>query len=197
MKNINNIISKESILIFDLDGTLIETDEANLYAYKEAIKQVKKFELLSYCSTNMRFTSEELIQVFPMLDTKEHNEIINIKNSVYIKYLNKTSINMELFTIIHKFSKTNTIILATKANQKRADLILKYHNLEDFFDYKFYNQSYKGNSNKFEYILKCLKIDPKQSIIFENDKVEIESAKLVDIPEDNIIYINKGEQNYE
>jgi len=44
-----NLIKKLAIdktyLIFDLDGTLIDTDEANFLSYQEAVKNIKNIDL--------------------------------------------------------------------------------------------------------------------------------------------------------
>lgn len=194
----DKIVVGKDILIFDLDGTLVNTDEANFFAYKEAVEEIKKIDLSSLYSKNERFTKSNLKKLMPTLSTQEYNDIIKIKNNVYTKYLKSTSINTHIFEILNKFSKTNKIILATNSDRKRADLVLKYHKLDNIFDCKFYKNDYIGENNKFKYILNLLKIDPNITIVFENDSSEVEMAKIAGIPNENIFNLKfKGEDNIE
>ncbi len=194
IETLNDKVVNENILIFDLDGTIVNTDKANFLAYQEAVKEIKKIDLSSLYSKNERFTRNKLKEFLPMLNTQEYDEIIKIKNAVYAKHLQVTSINIAILKILNKFSKTNNIILATNSHKERANLVLKYHHLDDIFDYKFYKNDYNEENNKFKYILDYLKIDPNLTIVFENENSEINQAKLVGIPEKNIINLySEGE----
>jgi len=184
---LNDTIVNNNILIFDLDGTIVNTDKANFLAYKEAVREIEKKDLSSLYSKNERFTRNKLKEILPMLNTQEYNEIVKIKNAVYHKYLQKSSINTSILKIINNFSKTNKIILATNSHKERADLVLKHNNLVDIFDYKFYKNDYNKENNKFKYILEYLKINPNLTIVFENESSEIKLAKLAGIPDKNIL----------
>ena len=182
----DKIVTK-NILIFDLDGTIVNTDKANFLAYKEAVKKIEKKDLSSLYLKNERFTRNKLKEILPTLNDSKYNEIIKIKNAVYGKYLQETSINTLALKIAYNFSKTNKIILATNSHVERAELVLKHHHLDDIFDFKFYKNDYNEENNKFKYILNYLKIDPNPIIVFENANSEIKKAKLAGIPEKNII----------
>jgi len=58
-------------LIFDLDGTLIDTDKANFLSYQEAIKNVKNIDLKSIYQDSKRFTREKLKLIIPNLTVQE------------------------------------------------------------------------------------------------------------------------------
>ncbi|MBD3842857.1 MAG: HAD hydrolase-like protein [Campylobacterales bacterium] len=173
---LNDKIVNNNILIFDLDGTIVNTDRANFLAYQEAVKEIKKIDLSSLYSKNERFTRNKLKEILPMLNTQEWNEIIKMKNTIYGNYLQETSIDTLALNIINNFTKTNKIILATNSHKERADLVLKYHHLDDIFDFKFYKNDYKD----------YLKIDPKLTIVFENENFEVQQAELAEIPDKNI-----------
>ena len=66
-------------------------------------------------------------------------------------------------------------------------MILKYYNLTDSFDDKFYKNDYNKENNKFKYVIDYLKVDPSLAIVFENENSEIRQAKLAGIPSKNII----------
>jgi len=191
IKEIQKNIKDESILFFDLDGTLIDTDEANFLSYREAVQKVKNIDLKLLYQSNYRFTQENLYQLIPLLTLQEYKDIVTTKKDLYWKYLNKTTISINVLEVIEKFSKTHKIILVTNSSKDRANQILQYHNLIDIFDYKFFKENYNNKlESKFKYVLETLNINPKQVFIFENDKKEIEQALVLNIPLYNIVNIN-------
>ena len=56
----NKIIANREYIIVDLDGTLIDTDEANFFSYRDAVKKVKNLDVSSLCEDTERFTREKL-----------------------------------------------------------------------------------------------------------------------------------------
>lgn len=182
-------INNTSILIFDLDGTLVHSDNANFLAYKEAIWQIFKLDLNSLYNSSERFTRNTFKEIFPELSRTEYEKIIELKNKLYAKYLYKTTLNESVVEILKKYSKTNKTILFTNSHKERAIKILKHHELMDFFDYRFYKEDKGENINKFHYVLTYLKISPKSVIIFENEEIEVDMAMLSGIPSENIINI--------
>ena len=181
---INKVINKH-LLIFDLDGTLVHTDEVNLLAYKDAIQKITNLALLH--ENNERFTREKLYSIIPNLQSQEYEKIIEMKNSVYEKYLYKSKVNNFILKIIDKFSQTNKLVLATNSHKDRANMILRHHGLINLFDNIFYKEDYKKQRNKFEHVFSYLGItDPSLVLIFEDDVNEILKAKLLGIPANNI-----------
>lgn len=197
-KNLNamNKINKNSILIFDLDGTLIDTDKANLLSYREAIKKVKNLDLLWH--DKERFTRENLYSLIPNLKDKEFVKIIEIKTNVFHKYLQYTNLNTSIFEIMKFFSRTNQIILATNSHKVKANLLLRHYDLFNLFDKRYYREDYTYiKNNKYKYIINNLNVAPHNVVIFEDDNYEIEKAILLKIPSNNIMYpTTKGEKNY-
>jgi len=193
------IITDKTYLIFDLDGTIIDTDKANFLSYQEAVKKVKNMELKSLYKGNERFTREKLNLIIPNLTIKEYEKIIKIKTDAFDKYLKNTKSNNAILEIIKQFSQTNKIILATNSHAIKANLLLKYYNLFNIFDKKYYQESYlKSKDNKYQYILNDLNVTPSNVIIFEDNHNEIDKAINLGIPSENIINpIIKGDKNYE
>ncbi|TXH70786.1 MAG: hypothetical protein E6Q83_04510 [Thiothrix sp.] len=190
---LKNKISSENLLIFDLDGTLINTDEVNFFSYKEAIQIVKNLDLTCLYSKDGRFTRENLYSVIDNLSNQEYKKIIEIKNEIYYKYLDRSALNSYILNIKIKFSQKNKTALATNSHKDRANLVLDYYKIKKFFNYRFYKDDYT-NTNKFLHVINNLSLDPNLAIVFENDNNEIKKAILSGIPDKNIIKIqNQGE----
>ena len=185
---IENKISKETILLFDLDGTLIETNYANFLAYNKAIYE--EIERNIIYNPNERFTREKLKIKFPSLTVEQVKNIIAKKELFFEEFLPKTKLNKFSFYFVEKYGNTNKNFLVTNSRKNRALSILRYYNLENKFEEIFFRQ--KNNSrrvNKFKNVISKLNIDPKMFLIFENEQAEILDAIDAGISQKNIIII--------
>lgn len=181
---------KNYLIIFDLDGTLLSTDEVNYFSYKEAIRLVKNISLDLIFEKNCRITGDKLYSIINGLTVQEYEKIINIKNNVYRKYLHKSKVNDCILNIAEFFCSENQVVLATNGRKNRIKMILKYHDLEKFFSFNFYKEDY-GSNNKFMHVLKFLNASPDYVIVIENDEVEVSKAIFSGIPAENIFNISK------
>ena len=183
---INKVINKH-LLIFDLDGTLVNTDEVNLLAYKDAIQKITNLDLALLYEDDKRFTRGKLYSIIPNLQSQEYEKIIEMKNSAYKKYLHESKVNKFFLKIIDEFSQTNKIVLATNSHKDRANMILRYHGLINLFDNIFYKEDYKKQRSKFEHVFSRLGVtDPSLVLVFEDDANEILKAKLLGVLDNNI-----------
>lgn len=184
------LFSEKNVLIFDLEGTLIDTDRSNFLAYQEAFYTVKKVDLASLHKDNARFTRETLKSVAPDLTLEEYEEIVHLKNSLYHKYLEKTEVITSTLEIIKRYAQTNTIVLATRSHKQKADELLTYHRLSELFDYRFYREDYDSKEiSKFKYAVDFLKIDLRFVVVFDNEQAEIDQARNAGISAEHIVYL--------
>ena len=58
-------ISADTVLFFDMDGTLVHSNLANFQSYKKAIKTVTQLEIDLKDIPNQRFNRSVLISVCP------------------------------------------------------------------------------------------------------------------------------------
>lgn len=185
-------ISDSHLLVFDLDGTVVNTDMVNHLAYKEAIQQILGLDLPIAHSKNERFTREKLFSVIDNLTDLQYSNIIETKNGLYQKYLPMSKVNAYIISVIQKHTNTNKIILATNSRKNRAEMVLQYHRLENIFDYMFFKEDY-NQKNKFLHILNYFGASANSMLVFENDNDEIRKAIESGIPDKNITKVNDGE----
>ncbi|MBU0941999.1 MAG: HAD hydrolase-like protein [Bacteroidetes bacterium] len=187
--DINLKINSDTILLFDMDGTLIDTDFANFLSYQEAVQSViQNITEIQYVP-NERFNRATLNKVIPNLTEEKLEAIIKEKELNYNKYLTQTKMNKSVSDILIQYSKTNRTVLVTNCREDRAVLTLEYHKLIDKFSHLFFKQitSKDNRVNKYKNALNILSLSAQNIIAFENEKTEIDDAKLAGIPIDNII----------
>lgn len=185
-------LTDEYTLLIDLDGTLIDTDDANFVSYQESVHKIKNININNI--NNERFTRNKLKETIPTLSLLEFNKIIELKDNLFSKNLHLTNLNISLLNLIKKYKKRNKIVLATNSHKERAISLLKYYNIFNLFDYIFFKEDFEkiNECNKIKYVLKYLRISPETLIIFENDRCVINDALSLGVPNNNICYYYKG-----
>jgi beta-phosphoglucomutase len=190
VENFDLNVTVDTVLLFDMDGTLIDTDLANFLAYKNAIRDVILGREVEY-DPNERFNREALKTIFPNLTYVEYEGIIKKKEENYKALLSHTKLNSLLADTLTRYSKTNRTVLVTNSLEDRALLTLNYHNVTDKFHDLVYRQSdrMEVRTNKYHYAITNLKLSGRSILVFENDSDEIEDAIAAGISVENILSI--------
>lgn len=184
-------ITANSILFFDMDGTLIDTDLANFLAYKRAINLVTKLDDNLTFNPDIRFCRSNLKNAIPNMTENEYEKIIQEKEKCYNDFLHETKLNTEIAGILFKYSKTNKTVLVTNCRKDRAMTTLKHFGLDNKFNNIFCREFSDNNIkvNKFQNAILKLGVLPNFVIIFENEESEIADAKKAGISIINPTYL--------
>jgi beta-phosphoglucomutase-like phosphatase (HAD superfamily) len=190
---IENKITKDTILFFDMDGTLVDTNFAIFRSYEKALQSVTKNNIDLIYNPEQRFNRIELKRAISNLSIFEYEMIIEEKDRYYNDFLSKTKLIKDTFDILFKYSKTNKTVLVTNCRENRVLETLKYHRITDKFSNLFCRQHSENRTriNKYSNAIAKLNILPQSVIVFENEKIEIDDAINAGIPSHNIIeFIN-------
>lgn len=187
----DTIINSDTVLFFDMDGTLINTDYANFLSYKKAIHSVTNNGLeLSY-NPKVRFNRSFLKIALPNLNHTDYEKITQKKEEYYIDFLSETKLNDVIAGILFKYSKTNKTVLVSNCRKDRAITTLNHFGLTDKFSNIFFREFEDNDKkiNKFQNAILRLGVPPNLIIAFENEESEIADAKKAGISIINPIYL--------
>src|SRR5690606_14668217 len=113
-------ITTDTVLFFDMDGTLIDTDLANFLSYKKAIVSITKLDNNLAYNPDKRFNRSNLKNAVPNLTETEYERIIQKKEEYYNDFLHETKLKTKIADILFKYSKTNKTVLVTNCRKDRA-----------------------------------------------------------------------------
>lgn len=186
-KNLDCYVKPESVFIFDMDGTLVNSDIANFNAYSEALSPTIN---LAQRYIAGRITRASLSELGVSRNMQE--SVISQKREIYNKYL-KDTIKMPLACkILEIVSKTNMTILATQSEKQRAIDTLHYHNLLANFTHSVFREDLQEEQqNKYAHVVQKYNLNPQDVFVFEDNEIEIANALTAGIPQKNIISLLK------
>jgi beta-phosphoglucomutase-like phosphatase (HAD superfamily) len=189
LQNIENNITKDTVLFFDMDGTLVDTNYANFLSYQKAINIILPSEITLIYNPEQRVNRTSLKKIIPNVSEIDYNRIIKMKENCYQDFLSETKLIIPIIDILFKYSKTNNTVLVTNCRENRVTATLTYHGLNDKFSHICCRQlsDYGNHSNKYSDAIDCLNILPQNILVFENEKMEINNVINAGIPSDNIV----------
>lgn len=168
------------LAIFDMDGTLYNTNEINYFAYMEALSKYDvSIDYKYYCENCNGRHYKVFVPPLVDNDADKIEDIHNMKKNNYSKYLNKVKVNEHLFNIIESLKKEYKIALVTTASKKNTLEILDFTNKTELFDLILTSEDIKNQKPDPEGFLLAMNkfgAKPEECMIFEDSGVGIEAA---------------------
>ena len=176
-------MKKERIAIFDLDGTIVNTDNANSAAYRVALS---KAGIRNVTGVYGRMTANVIGMVVNGISQTGMDDIVRMKVEAYCKELWRCCLGSaaEAFhCVIVRRNMFDKIVLLTDSAERRAMETLRYYGLEHYFDEIVCNG---GHGNKYENYFKVFDSDPAACVVWENEEGQIMSAIATGVKMENI-----------
>lgn len=128
---------------FDLDGTLVDTHEANYQAYAQAIKDISgtaaATELIDYIKRG-ESSKEFLPKVVENIDENTIQMINAAKKHHYKQHVQLSKLNEYLAVFLEQMSEHYVTALITTAKRENALAVVKQHDIEKYFDIMIFGE---------------------------------------------------------
>lgn len=175
------------LVIFDMDGVLVDACEWHRVALNEALKETCNYEISiedHYNIFNGIPTKIKLKKLSEMGIVKEElfEKIENLKQEKTVEIINKLALKREEKIDLMKYLKSKKVKIACYTNSIRmtAELMLEKTGVLDYLDLLVTNQDVvnpKPNPEGYIFALHELKIAKDQAIIIEDSPKGLEAAK--------------------
>lgn len=172
---------------FDLDGTLVNTHEANFRAYKQAVHEVTGHQLSDDLMERIKAgesSKEFLPSLLPNI-SDEHVDAINTrKKEVYPSHLHASELNVFLSTFLQQMSEDYVTALVTTAKKDNAEAVLAAHNIDTYFDFKIFGHDVaemKPSPEAYNLALEKSGLTADEVIAFEDSQKGINAATAAGI----------------
>lgn len=180
---LNNYIKNTHLFLFDLDGTMVLTDDIYFDVWFEILKKFNIFLTKDIFKNYIQGNSDNIVlrSLLPNNYDLLLENISKIKDELFLKNINK----IKIIDGIDDFIKTlklngHKIAIVTNCNRNVAENILKYINLFNFIDIIVIgNECDKSKPYPDPYLkaLKYFNSTSDKAIIFEDSKTGIQSGK--------------------
>ncbi|RAJ93958.1 beta-phosphoglucomutase-like phosphatase (HAD superfamily) [Aliidiomarina maris] len=180
---------RADVIVFDLDGTLVDSDYANYLAYKDAVMSVLSTQIEIDFTLGTRITRDLLEELIPAITHKQLDEIALLKERLYHKFLSETETSPRLIEMVARV-QDKEVVLATNSRRCRAEMLLNHHGLIEKFTRKIYRDA-ESQRDKYVQLMAELPKGSMSILVFENDKKAIESAVACGIGIDQIIDVSR------
>ncbi|MBR1730111.1 MAG: HAD family phosphatase [Selenomonadaceae bacterium] len=174
-------IKRKKLALFDLDGTLFNTNEVNYLAYKEALENFGfSFEHDYWYANCIGRHYKDFLADIDITDEETLKSIHRLKKQAYKKYLNYAKENNHLFEIIELIKPNYYVVLVTTASKKNVEDILKEFDKLNTFDKIFTQEDVTKMKPDPEGYLKAMQyfdIEAEDTIIFEDSEAGLSAAK--------------------
>ena len=157
--------------VFDLDNTLIMTDELTNISYNYALAQLGLQPI-----TSIRITRNIVFANYPSLTDFQRDKIIALKQSYFMDNINLTSLNINLITLLRS-KEVAHCILWTSADKERVLALLRYYHLEKHFaNIVFSKKRMLGDDIKI--ICDVFNCNSASLLFFEDDAKIVKELKV-------------------
>ena len=176
-------IKPGKILLFDLDGTLLDTNLANNEAYKYALWKVTGKNEYPSLSNLHRITRKD-IAALEGITQQMLEEIIRYKQNSFRWKLEYTYPTI-VYEILKQYYINTPCYIVTSADKERVQQLIHYWHLNQYVK----DCIFANSTNKYKEITSILNVDVSDITLFEDDESAIANAISNGIKETNIIRV--------
>jgi HAD superfamily hydrolase (TIGR01549 family) len=167
---------------FDLDGTLVDSQDTILESTKAALDQLKiSYKIDEDIFTNM--IGMHFVDIFEKLeiDVSDFEKFITIYKSLYFDFMDSSYPYPGVREILKYLNKHQIkVSLLTTKVQDQAEKIIDHFNLRSYFNYLMGRRdglAHKPSPESLLHICKELKIGPMETLMVGDTELDIQCGK--------------------
>jgi HAD superfamily hydrolase (TIGR01509 family) len=189
-------VHKIRALLFDLDGTLVDSSLANHVAYSRALHEV-----------GARIEPEDVARAaegrhwrdfLPVLLREAGVEcdpavVARRKGQLYREMAGELRVNFALISLAESVRPDVRTAVVTTASGENVRAILRHFELEDAFDLVITGDEvvrHKPDPEAYRLALARLQLDPRECLAFEDSAVGLASAKAAGVPVVHVTFVS-------
>ena len=173
-------------LLFDLDGTLVDTREANYLAYRDAFAESGHELTVDVFATTWGRDSRDFIpDRLPGIGQGGVDTIRAAKSRLYADQLHRTTVNESLIAFLRLMSPTHRTALVSTAKSGNGRQILDVHGLTPLFDVVVWGDDVEKSKPDPEGYLRALELlgaDAADALAFEDSETGRLAALAAGLP---------------
>ncbi|MBI3753218.1 MAG: HAD-IA family hydrolase [Deltaproteobacteria bacterium] len=193
---------KADLIIFDLDGTLIDSSEDIAWAVNKMLGDMG-LEKLSYQAVKDRIGWGVKMLLQKILPVEKHDLLEEARN-IFMGYysshlLVKTKLYPEVMEVLKRF-KNKKLAVATNKPLNLTEKILDGFNISDYFKKVVGGdgvQNKKPSPEAIEAILRELKVLPGEAVFIGDSRIDVEAGKNAGVIAIGAAYGFRGRQELE
>jgi len=167
-------------LLFDLDGTLVDTREANFLAYRDAFAESgRDLSAEQFEGTWGRDSRDFIPDLLPGVTQSEVDAIRSAKSRIYAEHLHRTTPNTALIDFLRLVAPTHRTALVSTAKSGNGEQILRAHGIRELFDVVVWGDQVarsKPDPEGYLMALEQLDVDASASLAFEDSETGRQAA---------------------
>lgn len=170
-------------LVFDLDGTLANTERLHYRAWRQAlagngVENISFETYLMFAGTSSERVAGDYILTHSI--DKSISELVLEKQKLYMELIPKIMLCNGAHQAIERFKGKKTLAVASSSHKKEVHAILKAHGLFDSFSHIVCGDMVARQKPDPEiYLTTCrqMNIPPEQAVAFEDSTHGLQAAK--------------------
>jgi len=169
-------------LIFDFDGTIVDSMPAHCLSWKEAISSYGApfSERFFYDTAGASFV--EVVERYnrQMGTDLPPDEVVKVKNRCYAAYLSKTRTIPQVMRVIERYFGVLPMAVATGNTKSLTEPLMDQLHLSHYFTTVIYGEDVVNSKPDPECFLKAARaigVAPEKCEVFEDGDMGIEAAK--------------------
>ena len=183
--------------LVDLDGTLIDSHEANFLSYKQALDEFKmSYDAQVLTRVVGRLAWQPMLNIILPDCPHIHLEVVKRKRTIYSSMISQISVNDALVDVLRILRPSTAIGIVTSASRSSVESILNEKHLHGLFDVIITSEDVmkqKPDPEPYHCAAKLLGVNACECLVFEDSEVGIQAARSFGAQVWNVMWKNQSE----